>query len=128
MSEQDCGSCDHQGDVNHPQKKVECLVDGKVYEQPHSCEDFKEYVQGKTSEARLAEALEVSRRREAKAARESTEKMEQMKMEYDKELTQMKMKHDTKLQRASLRFQLLLVVFGFVIGIVGTLITQAILK
>ena len=61
------------------------MVDSKWYEKSHSCEDFKEYVQGKTNEARLTEALEVKRRKDATAAeqreREFAEKMAQKNRE-----------------------------------------------
>lgn len=131
MSEQDCGSCDHQGDINHPQKKVECLIDGEWHERGYACEDFKEYVQGKTSEERISEARDIRRRKDAKAAEqreiEFAEKMAQkdrehdaqsaqLKMKHDAELQKEKMKHDKKLWWATVRWQLILAFVSAVLG------------
>jgi len=104
MSDQNCGNCDHQGyGVDH--KKIECQVDGGVYELSHSCKDFKEYVQGKINKTRSAEAREIRREREARAK-------EQREREFTEKMGQMKMKHAKKLQRARLRWGGLSLLFG----------------
>jgi hypothetical protein len=99
MSEQECGSCDHQGKVTR--EKAECLVDSKIYERPHHCDDFKEYIQGKNEERRLKESLEVKRTKEAKAAekrmRDFEEKMAQKQRDFEKTLQDENRKSQTRL-------------------------------
>ena len=120
MSKPECGSCGRQGDFV-TSEKIQCLVDGKIYKRPHFCDDFIVYVGRKTSEARLSDALDVRRIREAKAAeqrnREFAEKMAEKDREYNK-----------KLWRASLWWQAVLIIFGAIFGVIGTLVVQALSK
>ena len=115
MSEH-CGNCDHYHYLK--QRKVDCIVDGELHDTGNSCDDYKKRVTGKTLEARLTEALEVRRIKEAKAA-------EQRKREFDEKMAEKAREHDRKLWRASLWWQAALVVSGAILGVIGTLIVQA---
>jgi hypothetical protein len=130
MAEKDCGSCDHQGGFE--QKRVECRVDNKWHERGYRCQDFKEYVQGKNTEERVLEAHEIRRRREAGEAeqnrREFEEKMAQKDRDHTEELQRLRMEFDRKLWRASWWWQVLLVVFGWALGVAGTVVFQALRK
>ena len=123
MSEH-CGNCDHYH--YGKQEKIECFVDGKWHETGDSCDDYKKRVTGKTLEARLTEALEIRRIKEAKAAEQRKREFDKREAEKDrqhaKELLQMRMKFDKRLWRASWWWQLILVVIGAGLGILGTLI------
>ena len=108
MDKPDCGSCDHQGQVEHKKKRVECRVDGQWHERGYRCEDFKEYVQGKTTKERRAEALEIRRERRAEAEgqkdKEFAEKMAQIERKHQDKLAQKDREHVEKLQEIRMEF------------------------
>ncbi len=115
------------------------MVDGKVYEKPHTCDRFKQYVQGRNKEERLALALEKRREeedaRKTKEDRNFSEKLAQKDREHAEELAQKATAHSAelarlqreqnkKLWRASWWWQLGLVILGAVIGFVLKLISN----
>jgi len=109
MSKEDCASCDYQGRVE--QKRAECRIDGEWHKRGFICDDFKEYVQGKSNEERLAQAFEIRRERGAKKEREHAEELQRIRMEFDK-----------KLWRTRWWWQLILVIIGAVLGFFGKMI------
>ena len=108
MSEGQCGNCDHYHYGKH--RKIECLVDGKLHNPDDSCDDYKTRIPNKSLTVRSEEALEVKRSKEAK------------------ELQQERMKFDSRLWRASWWWQLILIVVSVGLGVIGTLIVQALTK
>ena len=106
MNKEDCGSCDYQGRVE--QKRAECRIDMKWHERGFICDDFKDYVQGKSNGERVAQAQAIrGERRASKLAKE----LQRERMEFDK-----------KLWRTRWWWQLILVIIGAVLGVVGTII------
>ncbi len=63
----------------------------------------------------------MRRRKEAKEA-------EQRQREFDEKMAERAREHDRKLWRASLWWQAALVVSGAILGVIGTLIVQALTK
>ena len=119
MSEKDCGSCDYQGRIE--QQRVECRVDNEWHKRGHSCENFKEYVQGKTQEEKTSEAREIMRRRQEREA-------DQSRRDFEEKMAMRREKFEKKLWLASWWWQIGLLVFGTLLGIAGTLIVQALKK
>jgi len=79
MSEGQCGNCNHYH--YGKQGRIDCIVDGEWHDSGDSCDDYKKRVTGKSLEARLREAHEVKRRKEAK-------ELQQMRMKFDKRFWQ----------------------------------------
>ena len=90
---------------------------------------YKKRVTGKSLDARQKESLEVRRRKEAKEAeqrqREFAEKMAEKDMQHEKGLQQMRMKFDKRLWRASWWWQLILIIVSAGLGVIVTLVVQA---
>ena len=137
MADRNCGNCDYQGNIT--QTTEECLIDGKVYEKPHTCDRFKQYVHGRNKEERLALALKKSKEEEdarktkedrdfseklAQKDREHTEELAQKDRDHAAELARLQREQNKKLWRASWWWQLILVIFGGVIGFVLKLISN----
>ncbi len=126
MTDRNCGNCDYQGIIT--QTTRECLVDGKVYEKPHTCDRFKQYVQGRNKEERLALALEKKREeddaKKTKEDRDFSEKLAQKDRAHSAELARLQREQNKKLWRASWWWQLVLVIFGAVIGYAVRLISN----
>jgi hypothetical protein len=106
MSKKDCGSCDYQGKVE--QERAECRIDMKWHKRGFICDDFKDYVQGKSNGERVAEAHVIGGERRA---RKAAEELQRKQMEFDK-----------KLWKTRWWWQLILVIIGAVLGVVGTII------
>jgi len=127
MSEGQCGNCDHYQYIKHG--KIECLVDGKLHDTGDSCDDYKTRIPSKSITVRSEEALEVKRSKKAKEAeqrqREFAEKTAEKGMQHEKELQQMRMKFDKRLWRASWWWQLILIVVSAGLGVIVTLVVQA---
>lgn len=119
MSEGQCGNCDYYHYL--VQRKIECFVDGKLHETVDTCNDYKKRVTSKPLEARLKEALEVRRSREAKAA-------EQRDRKFAEKMAEKAREHDRKLWRASWWWQAALVVFGAIIAEGIRLLVQVLTK
>jgi len=126
LADQNCGNCDYQGGVS--QKTIECLVDGEVYDRPHTCDRFKPYVQGRNKEERLALALEKRREeeetRKSKEDRDFSEKLAQKDREHVAELARLQRELSKKLWRASWWWQVGLIIVSALIGFVVRMISS----
>jgi len=124
MDNKDCGSCDYQG-VVQPQR-VECRIDDNWHERGYHCNDFKDYVQGKTAEERVKQAIEKKQAKERLLAeqreKELAEALAKKGREHAKELQSKRMQFDKKLWRASWWWQVILVFLGAILGFIANML------
>jgi len=134
MEKTNCGNCNWHDEIK--QKRTYCLFYDGWSDINYTCENFVKYSNmnreersRRASEAR--ERLETKEREErekqegerrAQEEQRHAEEIARLNRNHTTELQQTRMTFDKKLWRASWWWQLILVVIGTVLGVVGTII------